>query len=431
MAPHSETSRSRAIGGAAPDLAPESHWLRDAERHFAALGSPSPLGTVLITMAAPTFRGTTTGAEVGWGVVLGTCLFGYAARMAAPTDIGHAPGTEAIESALSFTAAGEIDYATLSRDLDRVDRLAELAAALARDLERAVDPVSSSPTAWRRFSLGANRRLRTSFIRRGIPRSALPHARSSDLLLRLGYVIRVIDEIAGETPSGSPRATLPTRDVGGDLPSDGSEVTSETWLHRAVLGCGPDLDPVLEPLLERCALGVLRLAAYGSVVTEDEETQAVASARLGFVLRELEAALSGAPRPDRSDAFIAEVDRRCERSALPAASAVEFLIDVVRYGYCGGAEAVISRIEGESAQARMEVFAAAVERCCDDEVSATLAEVVPGLLHLGYLLHRIFELRPGWFGTAATGSTWAQPGWCGTAATGSTWAQRAERDGPH
>ena len=403
MAPHSETSRSREIGDAASDLAPESHWLRDAERHFATLGSPSPLGTVLITMAAPALRGTTTGAEVGWGVVLGTCLFGYAARMAAPTDRSLAAGMEAIESALPFTATGEIDYATLSLDLGRVDRLAEIAVALARDLDEADDPVSSSWTAWGRFSVGAARRLRTSFIRRGIPRSALPHARSSDLLLRLGYVIRVIDEIAGETPSGRARASSPARDVGDDSPFDGSEVTSESWLHRAVLGCGPDLDPVVEPLLERGALGILRLAAFGSAATEDEETQAVASARLGFVLRALEAALSRAPRPDRSDAFLAEVDRRCERSASPAAGAVEFLIDVVRYGYCGGAEAVIGRIEGEPAQARTEVFAAAVERCCDGEVSATLAEVVPGLVHLGYLLHRIFELRSGWFGTAALG----------------------------
>ena len=150
--------------------------------------------------------------------------------------------------------------------------------------------------------------------------------------------------------------------------------------------------PEAEDLLERGVLGLVGEGISTQTLDAEDVSEAVGVARLGFALREFEGRWTKVPLSAPAETLVTEAERIFESSASPESCLVELLCDVVRYGYCGGAEAAIDEIPGPLRAARGDVFAAAIDRY-EDAVMPAASREVPGLLHLGYLLHRVVEVR--------------------------------------
>ena len=366
-------------------------WLGDAERAVETLGSASPLGTVLVSLSASRL-GAEADLERGWGVALGSALLGYAARLA--DDRGaRPPHLPAIDSNLVFTASGDVDYAALAHDSSRVGALSDRITELVRDIDAIAALTGRTRDSWESFAVVATSRLRHRFIRRGVRREGLPDADGFDLLLRLGYVVRCVDELAGEWPAGRADATHPESASGGAPATDApDQVHADDWLRQAIATTAGAFALEAEDLLERGALGLVGEGSAPRTPDAEDVSEAVGVARLGFALREFEGRWTKVPPSASDEPLVTESERIFESSASPESCLVELLCDVVRYGYCGGAEAAIDAIPGPLRAARGDVFAAAIERH-EDAMMASASCEMPGLLHLGYLLHRVIEVR--------------------------------------
>lgn len=384
--PRSEAETGfRHAGG----LTPAVDWLDDAERAAMTLGSASPLGTVLVSLSAPQL-GAAIDKDMGWGVTLGTVLLGYAARLT--DELGaKPPSAPAIEAELPYTVAGDIDYDALARDAGRVHSLSDQVAELVGDLDAVGALTGRTHAAWKGFAVEAASRLRHRFIRRGLPGHTLPGPHGFDLLLRLGYVVRCVDELAGEWPAR--RANTSSGAAPRSCNTAAADLHTETWLRQASAICTGSFEPEIEDLLERGALWVLD---EGVAHDEDQVSEAVAAARLGFALREFERRWGSSTHSRPGGALLTEADRVQSDASSAGSSLLELLRDVIRYGYCGGAEVLADEISGVPCAVRGDVFAAAIERCDGGERVAAMREV-PGLLHLGYLLRWMLEVRPGRF----------------------------------
>jgi hypothetical protein len=392
-------SRSDAEAGSAgvspqPSISSQAlalEWLGDAERAIETLGSASPLGTVLVSLSAPKL-GAEADLERGWGVTLGSVLLGYAARLA--DDRGaKPPHLPAIDSKLLFTASGDVDYAAFARDSARVGALSDCITELVGDVDAVAALTGGTRDSWESFAVVATSHLRHRFIRRGVRREGLPDADGFDLLLRLGYVVRCVDELAGEWPAGRADATYPGSASDGATATEApDQMRTEDWLRQAIATTAGAFALEAEALLERGALGLLGEGIATQTPDAEDVSEAVGLARLGFALRDSEGRWTNVPLSASAETLVTEAEQIFESSASPESCLVELLCDVVRYGYCGGAEAAIDEIPGPLRAARSDVFVAAIDRY-EDATAAAVSREVAGLLHLGYLLHRVIEVR--------------------------------------
>jgi hypothetical protein len=93
----------------------------------------------------------------------------------------------------------ELDYERLSDDADRLRGLVDYLAELDdRGFGRLL---GSIPEAWAVFSAAAVMQLKRNLMGTSLPRRQLPDEITTRALLRLGYLVRFIDEIAGEAPT--------------------------------------------------------------------------------------------------------------------------------------------------------------------------------------------------------------------------------------
>lgn len=173
--------------------------LQGAEDVFVTIGAPSRLGTVLVSTCLGGM-----GVEEGdplYGVGAGAALMGYACRMADPA--GQLPDhvASSIEAELLFDKQDTIDYDALAAEPDRLSKLLEFAATLADDPDAIAALAVSTPDAWQAFATTATYQLHKNLARNGLPKRLLPSIQSIENLLRLGYAVRLIDEIAGEQPA--------------------------------------------------------------------------------------------------------------------------------------------------------------------------------------------------------------------------------------
>ncbi len=207
MAPSNHGMPASAASEEDSDLSVGINWLLEAERTYESLQSASPLGTVLLSVTVPRLLPDMAEAEQGWGVIMGAALLGYASRATDPDGAVPSWLTATIESAVPFTDGGDVDYAALSQETQRLGALAEHVVASASDPDCVVALTGGKGEAWEWLSVAASVELRGRLLRRGLPKSRLPDLEGFSLLLRLGYVVRFVDEVVGEWPATEARHT--------------------------------------------------------------------------------------------------------------------------------------------------------------------------------------------------------------------------------
>ena len=338
--------------------------LRRAAGVLPELGAPSPLGTILFTASL-----AGAGGSRGRGISAAIGLLGYACRLSQPLRRPPDETTAQIISALAFTQTGELDYEVLAIEPARIGALLEHTEELASSCRGTASLAGCSAEAWSAFTEAATHHLGKTFVRHGVQVDEVPIPETFERLLRLGYAVRIVDEIARERPAlrHSSKAQVAER------ARHRAGVDAESWRREAAAICLETFDPVVEHMLEAAARGSLLLDSAGQPSPESIDA-AIASARFGFALRWCE---HGSDNPGAPGPTEAEWHRTLEPSA---ARLVESIQDVVRYGYHGGPAALLRCLPGAGPGARLAVL---------ETSNRSLA------LH-GYLLHRIFEVYPGW-----------------------------------
>lgn len=176
--------------------------LQAAECALVTIGAPSQLGVGLL-LGAIGATGVAEDSPVYWEAA-SCALMGYACRMAQDDEV---PGEMAdkIETTLSRTATGDVDLDAMGQESGRLGRLLEQVAAFA-DEPRVIGYLAGCNTgAWTAFSAGATFQLHRNLVKNGLKKALLLPEEGIENLLRLGYVVRVVDEVAGFDPAPSNR----------------------------------------------------------------------------------------------------------------------------------------------------------------------------------------------------------------------------------
>ena len=339
------------------------HLLRCAAGVLPELGAPSPLGTILFTA---TFAGA--GDSRGRGISAAIALLGYACRLTQPPRLPPDEATAEISSALAFTRTGELDYELLAVEPARIGALIEHTAALASTSHDTVSLTGCSEEAWTAFTEAATCHLRKTFVRHGVDAEEVPFGHAFERLLRLGYAVRIVDEIARERPA----TRRSTRTQMAERSRRRSHADGEAWIRDALGVCLESFDPVVERMLEAAARESLILDSAEDPSSELIDV-AVANTRFGFALRWCEYATV--------PASAAPAEAEWHRTLAPDAGRIlEAIREVVRYGYHGGPDALLERVPGAGPDMR-----SAVLDCSSRD-----------LVLNGYLLRRVLEVHPDW-----------------------------------
>jgi len=385
--------------------------LQAAESVFVELGAPSRLGTALF---ATCVHGMGVAEDSpAYGVAAVASLMGYACRMASPGRDVPANIAGAIESQLVFTDAGEMDYEVMANDPDRLGALIEYTATLADNPAAIAALADATGGAWQAFATTATFQLHKNLVANGLAKRALPPGEGLENLLRLGYAIRLIDEVAGEQPIRKDGLPFDTNadvafipEVGGrqDGPAPAEPLDVESWLTDTATVCVSDFEPFAERLLELATLERLEiLSVMDGLVGErpseelgDEVVTAMANARVGYALRNRETQLLG-----RSD-FIAQDDpiaalleeRLSGDAAIGIAVIHGVLRDVLVFQFLGGREALYAMTPGTTPQLRREAIEQWASQYFPGDGPRTGRDVTVALVEYGYFLHRVFEICP-------------------------------------
>jgi hypothetical protein len=118
---------------------------------------------------------------------------GQATRATPPNDATR------VNRHLVREAGGQLDYERMSKDADRLCGLVDYVAEL--DDRGSYRLLGNSPEAWAVFSAAAAMQLKRNLLGNGLRRRQLPDDITIRALLRLGYLVRFIDEIGGERPT--------------------------------------------------------------------------------------------------------------------------------------------------------------------------------------------------------------------------------------
>ena len=350
-----------------------------AVRVLPSLGAPSPLGTVAFSVCAN--RIEISGTR---GIAVGHALMGYACRVGDAVSPRAGRHVAALAGEILFTRGGDVDYASFLERPQQIEALADRVILLAATQVSVAEAGLLGVDAWRAFEQDSVARLRTHFLRRGAHPGELPTERQARHLVRLGFVLGLLDEAAAESPAGPVRCDLEGRARTGAMRG------AEAWLSAAVSWCGENFGSDIELMLDAGAS--LVLGDDGRHFDADARAMAVADARFGYALRWLE---RQAPTPvDVADPFSQESVAPDRLGSVPV-----FVGDVVRYGYCGGAAAAIARIPGASKGRRTTVFDEWSERRRQAQPDRSDDDIL-ALVRYGYLVRRVLELR----GSAAAGA---------------------------
>ncbi|MDQ6818870.1 MAG: hypothetical protein M3076_00785 [Actinomycetota bacterium] len=171
--------------------------LQDAEGVFVEISAPSRLATTLLSVGLTGMGIEET--DPPYGAYAGAALLGYACRLGQDSPPRPPNDAARVERHLVRIRDGELDYERMSEE---PDRLRGLVAYLAELDERGFFRLlGNSPEAWAVFSIGATMQLQRNLLRNGLPRRKLPDSQTLRALLRLGYPVRFVDEVAGEAPT--------------------------------------------------------------------------------------------------------------------------------------------------------------------------------------------------------------------------------------
>lgn len=171
------------------------NMLEATEDVFVDLRAPSRLGATLFTAAT----GDLDKDDPMFGMVAAVSLMGYSCRMAHAAD--KQPDDHlatAIAAQLLVGESGKVDHA--AQDPARLIEVLHITAELADDPAAIAGLSGVEVGAWNAFATTATYQLHKNFVASGQSRRALPSPEAIENLLRLGYAIRIVDEIAGEHP---------------------------------------------------------------------------------------------------------------------------------------------------------------------------------------------------------------------------------------
>ena len=383
--------------------------LQSAEAVFVELGAPSRLGTVL-------FNNTYAGGvgvdedSPAFGVAAGASLMGYACRMAAPGRDLPEKMVGAIKSQLAFTDSGELDYEAIADDPNRLGKILEYTATLADEPAAIASLAHATPGAWQAFATTATYQLHQNLVANGLPKRALPSGEVIENLLRLGYAIRLVDEVAGEQPARKDDLADDDVDLGPEVgerqdgPAPAEALDIDSWLTDTASVCVSEFEPFAERLLELATLEHLDILSVTdrllgespSEQLDEGVTTAMSNARMGYALRNRETQQLG------RSAFIARDDpiatlleeRLGGDAAIGIAVIHGVLRDVLVFQFLGGRDAVYEMTPGTTAQVRRQAIEQWADQHFPGDNPRTGRDVTVDLVEYGYFLHRLFEICP-------------------------------------
>ena len=170
--------------------------LQDAEAVFVGIRAPSRLGTAVLG-ALLAGMGIDEHHHA-YGAFLGAALLGYACRMGQAVPPRPENEVTRVERHLVRDVGGGVDYDGVASEPDRLRGLVEYVIEL--DEARFQRLLGNSPEAWAVFLATATMQLHKNLARNGMRRRELPEPEVVQALLELGYRVRVIDEVARESP---------------------------------------------------------------------------------------------------------------------------------------------------------------------------------------------------------------------------------------
>jgi hypothetical protein len=375
--------------------------LQAAESCFVGLGAPSALGTALFSACVASIGVESETSE--WGALAGAMLMGYACRLTqADRDIPDVL-VAVIEAQLVRAPDGRLDNEAMADEPQRLELLVEQVAAMADDGDLIAAMTGVSVGTWDAFATTATYQLHKNLIRNGMSKRMLPPVELLRRVLRLGYAVRVVDEVAGESPMDRDGGTISTRESTRPLPA-GAALDVEEWLSEASHVCAHDFEPFAERVLELGALGAIGVIDVGEYVLGkpplepigDDAVTAVSNARFGYALRNRECQLvTGTGRVEPGDSLAVELDDRA--SGVRHAVLDGLIRDVLDSNRFGGGDRVFDSMPGTTSDARRAAIRGWAEQHYPGDDPRTGREITQHLVEYGYLLHRLLELRPGYF----------------------------------
>jgi hypothetical protein len=194
----SGTTGSKPESVAAVDVTQGRALLEAAGRARGALAGPSALAGALITAAA-----STVGAEAGSPLHRGiteAALVGYACRLASARDPISADARAAIEGDLVRTSDGRLDHDGVIGIPATVHALRTTAGSLADRGPLVASAAGVTEGAWAACCAAAASDLRADLLDSGVPDQPILETAFLAGVIRLGFVLAIIDEIAGQAP---------------------------------------------------------------------------------------------------------------------------------------------------------------------------------------------------------------------------------------
>jgi hypothetical protein len=168
------------------------------EAIFVGIRAPSQLGVATI-MVALKGQGVDEG-HPQYAPAAGVMLFGYAVRMAQEDSVPLPSAEAEMLNSLPHRADGALDQDVIANDASALDQLLEYVGTLADDQVRVLRVLGVRLPIWSQFAELAVDQLRQNLRRNGVKRRFLPSTQSVETLMRFGCAMRVVDELADESP---------------------------------------------------------------------------------------------------------------------------------------------------------------------------------------------------------------------------------------
>ena len=402
--------------------------LQDTEEVFVGLGAPSRLAVSVFSAVMSTMG--VDDESPAYGVAGGPMQMGYACRMSDDSNELSGALATAFISQLALDDDGTLIYEEMAEDPSKFTTLVEYVATIADDPQAITALAGATDGAWNAFSTTATFQLHRNFVRNGLPKGALPDHDSIENLLRLGYALRLLDEVSGEPPidkAGRPiaeadryadarrrvvatQASSDTETVSEqgpgpdpDLPA-GADLDVDAWLSASTSVATNDFEQYVERILELGTLDRLGIwTVFDFMIGErpkpkkitDDVVTAMSNARLGYAMRNREIQLVDVADTDGEGPLAKLFDERSEGVAgINMAMIDGVLRDVLYLHFDGGPERLYETTPGTTPEIRRR----AINQWADEHypgADPTVGfDITVALLEYGYFLHRLIELRP-------------------------------------
>ena len=178
---------------------------------------------------------------------------------------------------------------------------------------------------------------------------------------------------------------------------------AKDWLDEAAIICTNDFEPAAELILQ---IGTVKMLCPGYVplqpappewrALEGGDTQAacLGNCRLGYALRNWECQrIPSAQEEVADDGLAAKADEMAATPNLPAMWIPALIEGIITHERYGGPRHTIESTPGATAEARREVLRTWLEKFpSEDRYTGRWA--TERLVLFGYLLHRLYDIRP-------------------------------------